>query len=73
MAELFMKMIIPVSILYIIPFIFGLWYVNKEITARKLNTRTAWMVFLFCAPLFANIFFYVIEVKGKPIVSNQSN
>lgn len=71
MLELLMKLIIP--ILYITPFIFGLWYINREITARKLNTRTAWMVFLFCVPIFANIFFYVIELKGKPIVSNQSN
>lgn len=70
MAHLLMSLIIPLLILYIIPFIFGLWYVNKEITARNLNTRTAWMVFLFCAPVFALIFFYVIEVKRKPITPN---
>lgn len=70
MIELITSFILPVTFLYILPFIFGVWYINKEITARKLNTRAAWMVFLFCAPLFANIFFYVIEVKREPVIPN---
>lgn len=68
MAHLLMSLIIPLLIVYFIPFIFGLWYVNKEITARRLNTRTAWMVFLFCTPIFAIIFFYVIEIRREPVI-----
>ncbi len=68
MAHLLMSLILPLILLYIGPFIFGLWYINKEITARKLNTRVAWMVFLFCVPTFAIIFFYFIEVKRSSIL-----
>lgn len=67
MAELLMSMIIPLSLVYILPLIFGLWYINKEITVRKLNTRIAWMVFLFCAPIIALIIFYAVEIRRTKI------
>ena len=70
MLTLLMSLIIPLVILYIGPFVFGLWYINKEITAHKLKTRVAWMVFLFCVPIFAILFFYVIEMKRVEIINN---
>lgn len=67
MIDLLSTLIIPITILFIVPFVFGLWYINKEITARKLNTRTSWMVCLFLTPLLTLAIFYFVEVRRRTI------
>jgi hypothetical protein len=67
MIELFTSLILPVTFLYILPFGFGLWFINKEITARRLNTRTAWMVCLFLTPLLTIAIFYFVEIRIRKI------
>lgn len=65
MLEILNTLFVPIILLYIIPLSFGLWFINKEITARRLNTRAAWMVCLFLTPLLAVAVFYFVEVRRK--------
>lgn len=67
MVELITSFILPVTFLYILPFIFGVWFINKEITASKLNTRAAWMICLFLTPQLTLAIFYFVEVRIRRV------
>lgn len=65
MLYLLNELIVPLTFLYIVPLVFGLWFINTQATMRNIKERWIWIIFLFFVPILALIIFYLTQIRGK--------
>jgi hypothetical protein len=67
MLHLLNELWLPITIFYVTPLVFGLWFINKKITDLGLKDRTIWMMLLVFMPIIAVIVFYSTQLNNKKI------